>query len=104
MHPYVMRQHTSQTVVVVAVRQSELDIRTRARVAAWLAYYRKKYGHQYKTHAALAAALNLSQATVVNILNRRRTPGLEVLLRMHRVFHVSTDTLLDTDPPDQAED
>lgn len=71
----------------------------RGRIAAWMRYYREKYSHQYPTHESFARALGLSQPTVVNILNRRRTPGLDVLLEMHRCFHVSADTVLDTDPP-----
>jgi hypothetical protein len=36
---------------------------------------------------------------VTNIINGKRTPGLDVLIKMHRRLHRSADDLLDTDPP-----
>jgi transcriptional regulator with XRE-family HTH domain len=73
---------------------------SRIRIAAWLRYYREKYSHQYPTHESFARALGVSQTTVVNILNGRRTPGLDILVELHHRFHVSADTIINTDPPE----
>ena len=81
--------------------KKSLDPEVRGRVAAWLRYFRDvKYAHEYKTNDDFARrGLGLSPPTVANIINGKRTAGLDVVLQIHRRFHVSADTLLDTNPP-----
>lgn len=76
--------------------RAEIDPVTRARLAAWLRYYRDR---REWTHQQLADTLGLSEPTVTNIINQKRTPGLDVLIKMHRHLHRSADDLLDVDPP-----
>ena len=76
--------------------RAEIDPVTRARISAWLKYYRDT---REWTHQRLADELGLSEPTVTNIINLKRTPGLDVLIKMHRRLHRSADDLLDTDPP-----
>ena len=76
--------------------RAEIDPVTRARIAAWLRHYRdtRKW-----THQKLADTLGLSEPTVTNIMNEKRTPGLDVLIKMHTKLHRSADEILDDDPP-----
>ncbi len=85
------------SVAQVASR-AEIDPVTRTRIAAWLKFYRDTRGW---THQRLADELELSEPTVTNIINQKRTPGLDVLIKMHRRLHRSADDLLDVDPPQQ---
>lgn len=57
--------------------------------------------HHIETRAELARRLRLSAVTVKYVLDEVRTPGLDFVLRLHRKFHVSSDALLDSDPPSQ---
>lgn len=69
----------------------------RSRITGWLRYEMWKRGIMSK--AAMAKRLDLAGPTIVNVLNGRTTPGLDVLYKMHRHLGVSADTLLDEDPP-----
>lgn len=79
---------------------NNIDESTRRRITAWFRYCYSKYRHVYPTKSAFADALELSGATVTNILNGKRTPGLDVVIRLHRKFHLSLDIICDTDPPE----
>jgi transcriptional regulator with XRE-family HTH domain len=73
-----------------------MDPVTRGRIRAWLRYYKETRGW---TNERLADELELSEPTVTNILNGKRSAGLDVVIKMHRRLHRSADDLLDTDPP-----
>ena len=47
----------------------------------------------------LAQELGCKEPTVTNILNRKRTMGLDVFYKLHVRMHRSADDLLDIDPP-----
>ncbi len=74
----------------------------RSRLSAWLRYYATLYEHHYGTQTAFADALGISTATLSNVLNGRRYPGIDVAVALHRAVHVPLDLLVDTDPPEQA--
>jgi len=74
----------------------EIDPVTRARIAAWVRYYRDRRGW---THERLGKQLGLATTTITNIINGKSTPGLDTLIKMHRGLHRSADDFLDTDPP-----
>lgn len=77
-------------------RLQYVDSTTRGRVRAWLAYYKARRGW---TNERLAKELELAEPTVTNILNDKRSAGLDVVIKMHRRLHKSADDILDTDPP-----
>lgn len=77
------------------------DIETRLRIAAWARYLMRK--HHISSGNELAKRLGLSGPTVALVLKGDRTPGLDFLVRLHRVFHESADVMLDSAPPDVAE-
>jgi transcriptional regulator with XRE-family HTH domain len=77
-------------------RRADMDPVTRGRIRAWLRYYKETRGW---TNERLADELELSEPTVTNILNGKRSAGLDVVIKMHRRLHRSADDLLDTDPP-----
>lgn len=77
-------------------RLQDVDSTTRGRVRAWLAYYKARRGW---TNERLAKELELAEPTVTNILNDKRSAGLDVVIKMHRRLHKSADDILDTDPP-----
>lgn len=82
------------------VRQTtSFDLEIRERIARWLEHYMRERPHEFPTQIILARHLGLSGPTVNMILSRRRTPGLDVLIKMHRKFYISLDQLIDSDPP-----
>lgn len=56
-----------------------------------IAMLRKRSG---MSQLQLAEALNISASTIGMYEQGRRTPGLDVLIAMSRVFHVSLDYLI----------
>lgn len=80
-------------------RAQDIDHEVRERLGAWVRYFRAKYVHHYETVDDFARALDLRSPTISNIINRKRSAGLDVLVKLHTKFHISTDILLDTDPP-----
>lgn len=80
-------------------QRKDLDATTRRRIAAWFRHFFSEYGHQYPTQADFADALNLAQSTIANIINERRDPGLDAVIKLHRTFHVQLDKLIESDPP-----
>lgn len=80
------------------------DLELRTRLASWLRHFERKFN--VPNHADMARMLGVSTVTVHNILKAQnpRTVGLDVLVRMHRTFHESLDTMVETDPPAAAGD
>lgn len=72
-----------------------IDRVVRERIRAWLEHYRVERGW---SRSELAENLGISAATVTNVLDGKRTAGLEVVIRMHAVFRRSADDFLDIDP------
>lgn len=69
------------------------ELRERLRRHLWVLM------HQHRLNAEkLSAKLDSSSGTVSDLLHGVRTIGLDVMVRMHRVFGVSADYLVDTDP------
>lgn len=58
-----------------------------------------KWEHRFKTDAAMAAVLGMSRSALGRYLKGERTPGLDVLLLVHRNLGSSMDWLCDRDPP-----
>jgi transcriptional regulator with XRE-family HTH domain len=77
-------------------RRVDMDSATRERIRAWLRHYSEARDW---TNERLAEELGVSEPTVTNILNGKRSAGLDVVIKMHRRLHRSADDLLDTDPP-----
>jgi transcriptional regulator with XRE-family HTH domain len=77
-------------------RAQDVDATTRVRIRKWLAYYKARRGW---TNERLAKELDLAIPTVTNILNDKRSAGLDVVIKMHRRLHKTADDILDTDPP-----
>ena len=73
------------------------DFQTRKRITAWTRYLMGI--HSIETGAELARRLGLSEATISLVLRGDRTPGLDFVLKLHRVFFVSLDAIVDSDPP-----
>lgn len=73
-----------------------VDHDRRARIRAWLDYYKRRRGW---TNQRLAEELGLAEPTVTNILNDTRGAGFDTFIRMHDRLRRSADDLLDTDPP-----
>jgi transcriptional regulator with XRE-family HTH domain len=80
-------------------RPQDVDAITRARIRAWLAYYKARRGW---TNERLSKELDLAEPTITNILNDKRSAGLDVVIKMHRRLHKSADDILDTDPPEDS--
>jgi transcriptional regulator with XRE-family HTH domain len=79
------------------------DIALRQRLRLWLLHFEKKYAHQYPRRKDLAEAMKIAAPTLSQVSKEARGIGLEILVRMHRTFHVSADVLLDTDPPAESD-
>ena len=77
-------------------RREDIDPAIRERLAKWLEYYKRI---RRSTNERLAEVIGCSEPTVTNILNRKRSMGLDVLYKMHVRLHRSADELLDVDPP-----
>lgn len=82
-------------------RTAAVDQETRDRLAAWLRHEikRRAISGESPSQRQIAEKLGLSHAYLSRILTGVQTAGLEVLIRLHRVFHVDANVLLDDDPP-----
>ncbi len=58
-----------------------------------------KWENRFESDAAMAAVLGMSRSALGRYLKGERTPGLDVLLLVHRKLNVSLDWLSDRDPP-----
>jgi transcriptional regulator with XRE-family HTH domain len=76
---------------------AKIDPAVRERLARWLEFYKRT---RSLTNDRLAQVLGCAEPTVTNILNRKRTMGLDVFFRIHVRLHRSADELLDMDPPE----
>lgn len=74
----------------------DMDQVARERLRAWLRHYKVKRGW---TNERLASELDVSEPTITNVLNGRRSAGLDLLIKMHRRLHRSADDFIDGDPP-----
>jgi transcriptional regulator with XRE-family HTH domain len=72
------------------------DVEVRARLRAWLRYYRDLYGWSQRE---LAQALTLSEATISNLLRNLEDPGLTCLVKMHFRLGADVPQMLRSDPP-----
>lgn len=78
--------------------ERSVDTETRERIRAWTIHLIKS--RHYDSAADFAQELGYKQGNqVTNIINRTRTAGLDYVLRLHRVFHVELDTLVNRYPP-----
>ncbi|HYD39545.1 MAG TPA: helix-turn-helix transcriptional regulator [Anaeromyxobacter sp.] len=76
--------------------RENVDAPTRERIRAWLWHYKRTRDW---TNQQLADALAMKNPTITNVLNGKRTAGLDLVIAMHRRLHRSADDLLDVDPP-----
>ena len=77
--------------------RKETDPIVRARIAAWTRYLMRSRGYANPTE--MARKLGVTRPAVSTVLRGTRTPGLDYLVKLHRVFHIQADVLLDEDPP-----
>jgi transcriptional regulator with XRE-family HTH domain len=77
--------------------RENVDQETREHVRAWLWHYKRARGW---TNERLADELGMKEPTITNVLNAKRTAGLDLVIAMHRKLHRSADDLLDTFPND----
>jgi transcriptional regulator with XRE-family HTH domain len=85
-------------------RREDIDLVIRERISAWVEYLKHRHRQTQTdaplTNEQLAVKLHLAEPTVTNIINRKRTPGLDVVIAMHVRLHIEADSILDDDPPD----
>jgi transcriptional regulator with XRE-family HTH domain len=81
-------------------RKEDMDLVVRQRLRGWLLWYRRTR-YQDATDADMAKALGLAGGTLSALLSGKRTPGLDVLVKLHRVANIPADLLLGSDPPAQ---
>ena len=62
-------------------------------------YFFEEVKHAYPTKQEFADTIGVAQPTVINVLNGKRTAGLELVIKMHRRFHRSLDAIIDELPP-----
>lgn len=74
----------------------DIDLEVRGRLRAWLRWLKDS---RDLTNEKTAETLHLSEPTVTNILNGRRTAGLDVFLHLHRFASVRLDELVYGWPP-----
>jgi len=76
-----------------------IDTETRERIRAWTIHLmRERHMTRPKDFALFLGFKQSSPVTA--IINRTRSAGLDYVLRLHRVFKIQTDVLLDHYPPD----
>lgn len=80
----------------ISMSDGVADPLVRPRIVAWLRYEKNRLG---LSQQELAQYLGTTAATVSNLLNDKVSPGLDMLVRMHRRLHISVDRMLDVDPP-----
>jgi transcriptional regulator with XRE-family HTH domain len=81
-------------------RAEDMDKELRARIRAWLRHYRQT---RYATNELLADALGLAEPTITNVLNGRRSAGLDLVYAMHKRLGRSLDQLMDDPAPEEKE-
>jgi transcriptional regulator with XRE-family HTH domain len=80
-----------------AGRQAVIDLETRERIVAHLRQQMEL--RQVASIRQMAEKLGLSHTYLIRTLSGVQTGGLELVIRMHRVLHISSDVLLDENPP-----
>lgn len=81
-------------------KRESIDRDTRERLRLHLAAVRDEHK---LNDAQLAFRLGVSRGTISSILSGGRTMGLDVFVKLHRVFGVSANFLLDSPPERKAE-
>jgi len=77
-------------------KSEKIDLEARERLVRWMDYVKTS---RRLTNEGLADLLGLSEPHVTNVLNHKRTPGLDVFLRVVRRATIRADELLNADPP-----
>jgi transcriptional regulator with XRE-family HTH domain len=77
--------------------KTTVDLKTRQRIAANMRLL--MWEQRFDSVAGMADALGMSRSALGRYLKGERTPGLDVLLLVHRKLGVSLDYLSDRDPP-----
>jgi transcriptional regulator with XRE-family HTH domain len=82
-----------------------VDMDVRKRISAWMRYYwRERAGRPgYERQEDYAEKLGISDSTLSLYMSGKRTPGLDTVIKMHRVLGISLDMLIDVDPDDEKE-
>ena len=75
--------------------RESVDMKTRERLRLHLLALMKEHGLNKNQ---MAERLGVHRGTLGSIASGGKTMGLDVLIRVHRVFGVSSNRLLDTDP------
>lgn len=86
--------------VVDVPKRESIDRDTRERLRLHLAAVRDEHK---LNDAQLSMRLGVSRGTISSILSGGRTMGLDVFVKLHRVFGVSANYLLDSPPERRAE-
>lgn len=81
-------------------RSEDIDPNVRERIAKWLEYLKYTRG---ETNEQLAAHLKLKEPTITNILNRQRSAGLDVFVKIVQRGGIRADEVIAKDPPDLDE-
>jgi transcriptional regulator with XRE-family HTH domain len=74
-----------------------IDEETRRRVVAWLRREREEQG--FASIRKLARRLEVSHSYLARVLGGAQAPGLDLVLRLTRIFGLSADRVLNEDPP-----
>jgi hypothetical protein len=74
-----------------------IDVERRDRIVNWVRYEMKR--RQIESIREAARRLGISHTYLARLLLGEQTPGLELVIRMHDVWHIDATILLDEDPP-----
>ena len=75
---------------------AKVDENIRQRLLAWVQYLLDEYNLSVPE---MAKRMGISSPGLYMILNQRRTPGLDFVIKLHRAFGRSMDVFVDQDPP-----
>lgn len=76
--------------------RKDMDAEARDRIQAWLRWYKRNRGW---TNERMAEVLGVAEPTLTNVLNGKRSAGLDLLIKMHRGLNRSADDFIDEGPP-----
>ena len=86
----------TMSAMTAPMSRPSADAAIRERLRRWLRYYKRELAC---TNEGLAEKLGVATTTITNILNGKRTAGLDMLVRMHNNLDHGAGHYLVHDPP-----
>lgn len=86
----------------MAAKRTPTEAELRERIRAWVKYYWRKAEAKGVNRQEFADSIDLSPATISNVLNDKEVPGLDTLVRLH--YHLGADLreMIREDPSEAA--